>query len=80
MFPRATNARYIASASFGWLLMACWIVWAAPVQCKKGGVKRTFNVKPKTRDRISGSGGELSAKQEKLGLNVTLPRRVIVVG
>jgi hypothetical protein len=38
----------------------------------------TFNVKPKTRDRRAGSGGELNAKQEKLGLKVILLHGVIV--
>ena len=39
----------------------------------------TFNVKPNTRDRMAGLGGELSAKQEKLEFKVTTPHRIIVV-
>jgi hypothetical protein len=37
MFPRATNARYTASASFGWLVIACLTVRVITVQLKREG-------------------------------------------
>jgi len=33
---------------------------------EEGVIARTFNVKPRTKDRREGSGDEFSAKQEKL--------------
>jgi hypothetical protein len=70
MFPRATNARYTASASFDWGARAYTIV-CYDLDGGGGGIIHTFNVKPKTRDRRAGSGDAFSAKQEKLGLRLS---------